>query len=54
MVLTAWIILISFGFIALSGIGKYVFSSITRFHFVCTLLSIILAAVAAGYIFVGF
>ena len=53
MLITAWILLIFFGFLALHGALKFLVSSLNWLHAIIWLLSIIITALSAGIIFGG-
>jgi len=53
MIITAWIILIVFGVLAITNIKKYFTNSLNIAELVLMLVSIIMSAVSAGVIFGG-
>lgn len=53
MIVTCWIMLISFGFIAVTSIAKYWSEGISTAQSVLMFLSIIIVALCSGVIFGG-
>ena len=53
MIITAWVLLIMFGFILLMNTRKYLLSSLNKLEVALYVISIIIVAVAAGVIWGG-
>jgi len=53
MIITAWILLIAFGILAITGFYKFFFSSLNWFHAIVWIFSIIVCALSAGILFGG-
>lgn len=53
MIITAWILLIAFGVIAITGFYQIFSSGLNWFHAIVWIFSIIVCAISAGILFGG-
>jgi hypothetical protein len=53
VIISAWVMLIFFGFISINGMLKFLISSLNWFHAILWFVSIVITALSAGVIWGG-